>query len=355
MKTSLIITAITLLLQNCSYPAPEKTIKTWPVEKANEWYAGEKWPIGCNFTPSTAINTIEMWDSETYDSITIDRELGWAEEIGFNILRVNFQYLVWARNPENFKKRVSNFLDICAKHSMKVMFVFYDDCWNQDPTLGKQPEPIPGVHNSGWAQCPGGPVQNADTALWKVLEAFQKDIMIRFQNDKRILCWDLYNEAGNSGYLNISLPLLKKSFEWAREVNPGQPITSGMWNWSDGFKDINDFTAENSDIISFHHYGPANDLDSLIVRLEKYGRPLICTEYMARKQDSRFQSHLPIFRKHKVGAINWGLVSGKTQTIFPWGSPVGSPEPGIWFHDVFRKDGTPFDTLETQFIREITL
>lgn len=352
MKNYLIIISLAFFIISCSSPEKKENLQ-WSVQRANDWYTSQVWPVGTNFTPSTAINTIEMWDAETYDSVTIDRELSWAKETGFNTHRVNFHYLVWARNPEAFKKRVDNFLSICDKHDQKVMFVFYDDCWNQNPSLGKQPEPIPGKHNSGWAQCPGGPVQNADTVLWLVLEAFQKDIMNRYRNDDRIICWDLYNEAGNSGYLNISLPLLKKSFQWARDINPSQPITSGMWNWDEGFKDINFFLTENSDIITFHHYGNAADLDSLISRLKKSQRPLLCTEYMARNRDSKFQSHLPIFKKDKVGAINWGFVSGKTQTIYPWGSPENAPEPNPWFHDVLRKDGTPFDSLEVRFIREI--
>ncbi|MCB8998531.1 MAG: 1,4-beta-xylanase [Bacteroidales bacterium] len=338
---------------SCQVPK-ENANKVWTPEQANKWYENEAWPVGCNFTPSTAINTIEMWDAGSYDSSTIDRELSWAENIGFNTLRVNFHYLVWVRNPETFKQRLENFLEITSRHGFKVMFVFYDDCWNQNPSLGKQPDPVPGVHNSGWVQCPGGPGLNADTALWKVLKAYQQDIMITHKDDSRIFCWDLYNEAGNSGYFNISLPLLKKSFEWAREVNPSQPITSGMWNWSEEYKEINDFIEANSDIISFHHYGPADDLENLILRFKKSDRPVICTEYMARQQNSRFQTHLPRFKKYKVGAINWGLVSGKTNTIYPWGSPINAPEPQPWFHDIFHKDGSPYDVEEVDFIKNIT-
>jgi len=148
---------------------------------------------------------------------------------------------------------------------------------------------------------------------------------------------------------------IDRELAWAREINPSQPITSGMWSWDEGFKVINHFLTENSDIISFHHYGPAVDLDSLITRLKVHNRPLLCTEYMARSRNSRFQSHLPLFKKDKVGAINWGFVSGKTNTIYPWGSPEGAPEPNPWFHDVLRKDGTPFDSLEVRFIKEITV
>lgn len=353
MRKILTLIGLACLFTACS--SPEKKVNLqWSSQRANEWFANEKWPVGTNFTPSTAINTIEMWDAETYDSVTIDKELGWIKEMGFNTQRVNFHYLVWARNPETFKQRLANFLDICEKHGQKTMLVFYDDCWNKNPSLGKQPEPIPGVHNSGWVQCPGGVVQNGDTALWLVLEAFQKDIMYRFRDDKRILCWDLYNEPGNSDYINKSLPLLKKSFEWAREINPSQPITSGLWNYSEAFKDLNDFCTSNSDIISFHHYDNAAGLEDLIAKLKVYDRPMICSEYMARGRDSKFESHLPIFKKDKIGAINWGFVSGKTQTIYPWGSPVNAPEPALWHHDILRKDGTPFDSLEVKFIKEIT-
>jgi len=73
---------------------------------------------------------------------------------------------------------------------------------------------------------------------------------------------------------------------------------------------------------------------------------------MARGFGSRFDNVLPIFKAEDVGAMNWGLVSGKTQTIFPWGSKEGSPEPAVWHHDIFRPDGTPFSEAEVRVIRE---
>lgn len=40
------------------------------------------WYFGANFIPSTAINQLEMWQKETFDPTTIDRELGFARKIG---------------------------------------------------------------------------------------------------------------------------------------------------------------------------------------------------------------------------------------------------------------------------------
>ena len=325
--------------------------KMWTAAKANAWYKKQPWLVGCNFIPSTAINELEMWQRETFDSLTIDRELGWAESIGMNVVRVFLHNIPWAIDSLGFKQRVQTFLSISQRHRIQTLFVLFDDCWNPDPKAGKQPAPLPGVHNSGWVQAPGKKMHD-DTNSWNDLEAYTKGVLTAFREDNRILGWDLYNEPGNSGYGVQSMMLLKKIFNWAWTVRPSQPITVGIWN--NDFKSLNQYQLANSDIISFHNYNATPKLEEEIKSLQARGRPLICTEYMARTNNSRFITHLPVFKKYKVAAINWGLVSGKTNTIFPWNSKQGSTEPATWFHDVFRQDGTPFDKTETVFIRKIT-
>ncbi len=324
----------------------------WSEKKANNWFKKQAWPIGCNFIPSNAINQLEMWQANTFDPAIIDKELGWAEELGFNTMRVYLHYLVWQENPEGFKQRMSQFLDIIEKHNMKVMFVLFDDCWNGDPKLGKQPEPIPSRHNSGWVQCPGQKGVT-DTDKFPIYKAYTQDVLKSFSKDKRILLWDLYNEPSNTKHGLETLPLLKKVFGWAREMNAKQPITSGVWN---SLKEMNEFILSNSDIISFHNYSNAEHMQDHINELKKYNRPLICSEYMARTNNSKFETHLPIMKKDKVGAINWGLVAGKTNTIFPWDSKTKKygEEPPLWFHDILRQDGTPYKKAEVNFIKKIT-
>ena len=323
----------------------------WSVEKANNWYKQQGWLVGSDFLPSTAINQLEMWQAETFDTATIDRELGWAENIGMNTMRVFLHDLVWKNDAKGFKQRINIFLSIASKHHIKPLFVFFDDCWNEEPKIGKQPEPKVGVHNSGWMRSPARSIHN-DSTKWNYLEDYVKDILTTFKNDKRILLWDLYNEPANSDYGLTSLPLLKKIFQWAWTVRPSQPLTAGVW--FETYPSINRYQLEHSDVISFHNYGDTNSLKKAIDTLQKIGRPIVCTEYMARKNNSFFITHLPVFKRNNVAAINWGFVSGKSNTIFPWGSKEGSPEPTIWFHDIFRKDGTPFDSNETNFIRQIT-
>ena len=322
----------------------------WTAEEAHEWYEGLPWLVGCNFMPSTSINQLEMWQPDTFDPKTIARELKWAADIGFNAVRVFLHNLLWQHDQDGFERRIKRFLDIADRNQIRTMFVLFDDCWNDNPQLGQQPVPIPGIHNSGWVQSPGEKLV-MDPSSWSVLEDYVRGVISTFALDERIVIWDLYNEPGNNGRHERSLPLLQNSMIWAREANPVQPITVGLWYEN---KSLNDFQLSTSDIITFHNYHPEDDLMKQIKLLKENGRPVICTEYMARTQGSLFEKCLPIFRAENVGCFNWGLVSGKTQTIYPWGSPGGSSEPELWFHDVFHSDGTAYRSEEVDFIREIT-
>lgn len=338
-----VFTFLLLIVTAQIYPQQNK----WNAEKANKWFKNQGWLVGCNYLPAGAVNQLEMWQKESFDAPAIDRELGWAESIGFNVVRVYLHDIAWKIDQDGFKNRINTFLEIASRHKIKTLFVFFDDCWNPDPKPGKQPDPKPGVHNSGWVQSPSLEIKK-NPSQWNDLEKYIKDILNTFKNDERILMWDLYNEPGNSGYAESTLPLLKKIFEWAWSVRPSQPLTIAAWTGKF------DYYYGWADVITFHNYSDVTNLKNQIVELQKMGLPVICSEYMARTNNSRFETHLPVFKKYNVGAINWGFVKGKSNTIFPWGSKEGSPEPEIWFHDIFRSDGTPFDTKEIEIIKFLT-
>lgn len=321
----------------------------WSASRANQWNARLPWLVGCNFIPSTAINQLEMWQAETFDAQTIDRELGWAAGLGMNTARVYLHDIAWQVDPKGFRERVRRYLAIASRHAIRTVFVLFDDCWNPTPRPGPQPTPIPGVHNSGWLQSPGADAVN-NPSEWGRLEAYVKDVVGCFGQDRRILMWDLYNEPGNSDQGARSLPLLSKTFEWARSASPLQPLTAGIWF---DHADLNSFQIRHSDVITFHNYQGADQLRAQIQYLRRHGRPILCTEWMARPA-SAIASHLPIFHENGVACIMWGLVAGKTQTIYPWRSPEGSPEPEKWFHDVLRPDGTPYDEHEAALLRALT-
>jgi len=343
----------------------------WSEKQAADWYAKQPWLVGSNYIPANAINELEMWQADTFDPKRIDLELGWGEAIGLNTMRVFLHDLPWQQDSAGFQKRIDTFLQIAAKHHIKPLFVLFDSCWDPEPHLGKQHPPKPGVHNSGWVQSPGAKALQ-DPSQYPRLEAYVKGVVGAFAKDDRILGWDVWNEPdnGNGGsYKDLEpknknelvVALLPKAFAWARSAHPTQPLTSGVWkdDWSvpeklgPGAK----IQIETSDVISFHSYDKPEVFEKRIISLQQYHRPLICTEYMARGNGSTFQGSLPIAKKYNVGAINWGLVAGKTQTYLPWDSwehPYTDREPAIWFHEIFRTDGKPYSAEETELIKRLT-
>ena len=365
-------TTLLLLLLIVHSLSAQKTVgrEVWTKEKANEWYGKQPWLVGANFLPSTAINQMEMWQAETFDTATISRELKWAASIGMNTMRVFLHDQVHRDNSQGFKKRIEIFLRIANRYNIKPLFVLFDSCWDPFPHPGKQHEPAPFLHNSGWVQGPGADALK-DTTQYPRLKKYVVDIVTSFYKDTRILGWDVWNEpdnTNNSSYgrfepynkLELVHNLLKKVFVWTRLANPSQPITSGVWagNWAsdDSLLSIEKTMIEQSDIISFHNYDSGSEFEKRVKWLQRYDRPIICTEYMSRGNGSTFEGSMPVAKKYKVGAINWGLVSGKSQTIFPWDSwqKKYTAEPELWFHDIFRADGTAYKKSETDFIRELT-
>ncbi|MBC7889012.1 MAG: cellulase family glycosylhydrolase [Ferruginibacter sp.] len=341
----------------------------WTKAQANTWYSRQPFLVGANFLPSTAINELEMWQASTFDTLTISRELKWAAAIGMNTMRIFLHDLAWKQDPAGFKKRIEIFLRIAARYGIRPLFVLFDSCWDPFPHEGKQHEPAPFLHNSGWVQSPGADALK-DSTQHPRLQKYVTDIVSAFKNDQRVLGWDVWNEPDNTNnssygrfepYNKVALVqhLLQKVFVWARAANPSQPLTSGIWsgNWvsHDSLKPIEKLMVEESDIISFHNYGSGADFEQCIKNMERYGRPVICTEYMSRGNGSFFEGSLPVAKKYKVAAFNWGLVNGKSQTIYPWDSwqVKYTGEPDLWFHDIFRKDGSAYKKTEVDFIKEM--
>jgi hypothetical protein len=343
----------------------------WTPERAAAWQKDHPWLAGSNFIPSTAINQLEMWQAETFDAATIDRELGWAEGLGFNSMRVFLHDLLWKQAPAAFLERIDRFLAIAERHHIGVILVLLDGVWDPRPALGPQRAPKPHVHNSGWVQSPGAtilgnPQRHAD------VRPYIQGVIRKFRNDKRVHAWDLFNEPDNENSdaykqeelvnkADMALLLLRSVFAWAREINPDQPLTVGVWRGEDfGAEGPKTAVAraalEASDVISFHAYNDASGVEKRIAVLRGHGRPLLCTEYLARSFGSTIQTVLPVLKMNNVGAYTWGLVDGKTQTIYPWSSwkTPFSAAPSVWHHDLFHKDGTPFDEAEVSVIRAMT-
>lgn len=339
----------------------------WTADRANRWYQAQGWLVGANYITSTAVNQLEMFQAATFDPRRIDSELACARVAGFNTVRVFLHDLLWAQDRQGFARRLTQFVAIAASHGIKPLFVFFDSCWDPMPKLGTQRAPTPGVHNSGWVQSPGA--QRLDDPRYRsVLQEYVTGVMSLFRNDERVLGWDLWNEPDNPAKdyrkverkdkVNVVAALLPQVFQWARAVDPVQPLTSGVWqgSWGAGNRStISGIQPDNSDVITFHSYAKPAEFEARIAELAPLGRPIICTEYLARTLGSTVEGILPIAKQHNVGAYTWGLVAGKTETYFPWDSwdKPYTAEPKVWFSDLLQPDGRPYRDSEVRTIRKL--
>ena len=346
--------------------AAATTPDRWSSDRANRWYQAQDWPVGADYITSTAINQLEMFQPGSYDPRRIDTELGWAQLHGLNTVRVFLHDQLWAQDSRGFETRLAQFVGIAARHRIKPLFVLFDSCWDPFPKPGRQRAPRPGIHNSGWVQSPGAEhLDNLDYR--RTLRDYVTGVLSQFRNDDRVLGWDLWNEPDNPArvYQQVErkdkqeavADLLPQVFLWARSVDPRQPLTSAVWDgeWADPARrsTITGIQLDNSDVITFHNYGDPASFESRIGELSPLGRPILCTEYMARTLGSTIDGILPIAKRYNVGALNWGLVAGKTQTYFPWDSwdhPY-TAIPKVWFHDLLQPDGRPYQDTDFQTIR----
>ena len=359
-----------LALALLALAAPAEARERWSQIQANDWYERQRWLVGSNYIPADAINQLEMWQVETFNPAEIDREMGWAEGMGMTTMRVFLHDALWQQDRVGFKQRMDAFVGIASRHGIKPLFVLFDSCWDPDPKLGPQHPPIPGVHNSGWVQGPGARAL-ADPTQYPRLEAYVKDVVGSFARDDRILGWDLWNEPDNTSanykdrdpqLFEHVAALLPRVFDWARAADPSQPLTSGIWH-DEAWGDLDHLNAvektqlTQSDVISFHNYGWPEEFEDRVKSLIGYGRPILCTEYMARSAGSTIDTVLPIGKRMNVGMINWGFVKGKTQTDMPWDSwqrPYVLRPPVAWFHDLLRPDGTPYRAREIAIIKALS-
>ena len=350
----------------------------WSKERIWEWHNKQPWLRGCNFMGSDCANRIDQWQELGFEEriVTADRELKLAAETGFNTVRLILEYIVWRDDHDGFMERFDRYLDTAYQYGIRAMIVFGNDCMvTKDNPYCKQKL---GVQHYDWgyhggrkwsqhstvSQEPGYSLLDEPDQAPLIYE-WVREIMEKYKADDRVVVWDLYNEPGNARRNPLTMPHLKKFFEIAREVNPMQPLTSGVWRLSGApdqvISELEQFCLEQSDIISYHSYGSYLQNIKIIKRLKQYERPIMCTEWLGRTFRNRVQEMFPLFFLEKIGCFNWGFVAGLYQTYEPWESvwerykngTAGDLDFTVWFHDLYRPNLRPYDPHEIDLIKEI--
>jgi hypothetical protein len=344
----------------------------WTPAEANEWYARQPWIMGTNYIQSNTVNQFDMFQPQYFDADRIDLEFKWAEDLGMNTVRVFLHDLLWKTDSGNLKRRMNKVLSLADDHKMKVIFVLFDSSGDPFPEAGAQRNPKPGVRDSLWAQSPGAKALT-DPKQNERLLSYVKEVIAAFSIDKRVLAWDLWNQPDNlnpgtfgpsepSNKLEKVLALLPQLFDYARAALPTQPITSSLWkgdDWSslDKLSPFEKIQIQKSDIITFQNYVGPQEFEKRVKWLKSYGRPVICTGFLARPLGSTPEAILPVALKYNVGALTASLVQGKRQMFLPYDSWANAyldgRQPAVWFQDIFHSNGTPYKQEEVDFIRQI--
>ncbi|WP_146444729.1 cellulase family glycosylhydrolase [Botrimarina colliarenosi] len=350
----------------------------WTEAEAWSWYSDQPRLFGANYVMTYAATPTEMWQADagtpganTFDMAAIENELDIAQQTGFNTLRVTLSYEVWRDDRAGFMDRLDQFVTAADARGIRPSFIFWDDVnftTNPDvptrqPYLGEQADPVPGMHNSQWTGT-GGLAVHENPGNWTLPPTdpspgsgsrdYVQDIVGAYATDDRVLMWNAYNEPVNGGQsLDSTNQLIHATAEWAREVNPVQPISFDMWGTA-----ADTASLAESDVVSFHIYaGPEATIREVAAVADRTKRPVFLTEWMARTYGSTLPDILPELMDRGVAAYNWGLVNGDQQTQWPWGSPpqTDTTEPSLWFHDLYRRDGTAYLSSEIEMYQHYRL
>ncbi len=346
----------------------------WSKERVWQWYNSRPWLRGCNYMSADCANRIDQWQSLGFEERlkTTDRELALAAETGFNTIRIVLEFIVWKEEHDTFFERFDRYLDVCAKHGISCMVVFGNDCM-PPKREGWRPLEL-GVQHYDWGYHGGrknsqhGTFSEMgyhiidDPEIAKEHYEWVRETVTRYKDDERIIIWDVWNEPGNSNRGTTSLPHIKKFFEIIREIDPIQPLTAAVWRGAWNLEKLSEeqrYLLDNSDIISYHNYGPYTDNIIIIRNLKTFGRPIINTEWLGRCNGNNVQEMFPLFYLEKIGCYNWGFVAGKYQTYEPYNSAWDKYEkdPNFkfdftkWYHDLYRPSYHPYDPKEIELIK----
>lgn len=326
----------------------------WSIEKAEEYMKRFGVIKGVNFIPSYCHSYIEMWHH--FNETCIRRELGYAKQVGFNSLRIFVAECQWETRREVVTSRLDQFLDICKEMGFSIMLTLQPNTYmipgwkmdaDEDPFITHLQ---PSGHDRGWIykgarifDCFGQWEENRDEVA-----RFISEIVARYGRDERVAFWDLYNEPWEA-----NRPLVELAFARAREQRPIQPLTCCWRAWD--LSDITSFhcyekpgTPPRQQVMGVHYLSFEDELK----RACSTGRPILCSECVARTFGNELEAFLPYYSRAHIGFYVWGLCAGSAQYHIPWEWPEGSPVPRRWFQCMLYPDGTPFDEKEIAMIRD---
>ncbi|MBQ9511518.1 MAG: cellulase family glycosylhydrolase [Clostridia bacterium] len=348
--------------------------RKWTESEAWAWQEKVGWLRGCNFIGSDCAGRVDMWQSYKNDEHmkTAERELALCRDTGFNTVRIIIEFDVWLQEHDSFMRIFEKYIELCAKYDLMVMVVLANEaqlCRGDryvPKRLGEQAYAL-GYHQG---RLPITPEQKAlvpyhelerDETRDKYVEMV-KEIVGKYRDDNRIICWNVFNEPGITVGEERSLPLIRLMFDTVRALDPVQPLASDVWWWGnpDSIRPFDKLSLELSDVISWHCYKPFEQFVVDYERLTHFNRPILLTEWLHRINRQKVRDVYPLLYLEKINCWCWGFVAGKTQTYEPWDSlweqydkTDGKVDYDFtcWQHDLYRPSLRPYDPEEIRLIK----
>lgn len=101
----------------------------WSIEEAWKFWNENPWMVGCNYVPSLTPG-LSIWQEDTIEEIlpSVRKELQLMKEIGFNTVRMWFEFDIWYHEREKYLEKDNLYLnDVLSTDIFSAEFNFIGD------------------------------------------------------------------------------------------------------------------------------------------------------------------------------------------------------------------------------------
>ena len=260
---------------------------------------------GANYVPSYASTAVKAWTA--YAPEVVDRELGYAERAGLNTVRVFLHVLPYEREPEAFLARLRDFVERCDRRRIRPLFVLFDSCFGDEPSLEKADSPT-WINNPGFSRL-------GDAAM----ERYVRAVVTPYAKDRRVLGWDVMNEPMADFHhvtredRDVIWAFVRRMAALVREADPTHPLTVG-----EAVVEYLPKTADLVDVLSVHSYAATpEEFRADLDLARRFGRdakkPVMVTECGNPGGGQSYEMALEVLAEEKIGFYVWELMIGKMQ------------------------------------------
>jgi len=261
---------------------------------------------GANYVPSYARNSLEIWAK--YDPEVVERELGYAAELGLDGVRTFIHSEPFLERPDDAVGAVKDFTRCCAEKKLAFMPVLLDGCH---------------IMSGSRLLWPGNPPPDkAGEEGWPELEKYINLILPVLRDSESVAVYDVINEPRVGARPDFD-KLTRHFSALVKDLDPDRPVTIGAINRGE-MNSVMDVV----DVASVHSYMSSDvllheELRTCHRETEAAGKELILSEWgnavyhipmaVTDEQQLRYYERaLPVVMQSGAGWFLWELMVGNS-------------------------------------------